>query len=607
MGEKMNKNVKMKNDLSKNYKIFGGINLISIVPLCLIENVWFNMKYLWKDSEGQQILIVLLFLLVIFLIVNMLITFLISLFSFMKARADVYRLLLMLGIAKKDFWKLLLHEYCMSTVFLVLKITLVSQVLGVALTSYIFRNVVVCSIQEYFFNMCIMFFFTMFVYFAVMLLSVCIIIYKYRSCDIIAFFEKYVQSDAKLHRSPAVYAVNPLAGIGLVVISFLLLINYNVSRMIIAVFANSIGVLILIHVDGHIIKRMIKKFKRIYYCQLMKWNNFFYQYKVNAKIVFVIYSLNFLLTFIIGGLIVSVGSNNYHEKYPYEIVAYGSHIHKNIDNYYLCVPVKINPGGTAIAISSADFHKITPSDMKIDRGEILYYREEAAETFPPLENIAFLTVENGGEKQQYRILDADWKILFGENIFPELSELSTIVILNDEDFLSLAENNEIKTIYATNDLCSVAGLENNTENKIWYKSEQVEKDTVYDNIVMTILLITGMVFIFEIQFLVLIRQLLDDTNENYQYEILIRLGIQKNELRKIQMEKIKNLIFFPEVFAIVTGIIFFMADYFYQTQGNIEWAIWFQYMALQFCFGVIQYIGYRIIICVINRYYNGGN
>lgn len=61
------------------------------------------------------------------------------------------------------------------------------------------------------------------------------------------------------------------------------------------------------------------------------------------------------------------------------------------------MPVKINPGGTAIAISSADFHKITPSDMKIDRGEILYYREEAAETFPPLENIAFLTVENGGE------------------------------------------------------------------------------------------------------------------------------------------------------------------------------------------------------------------
>ena len=237
----------------------------------------------------------------------------------------------------------------------------------------------------------------------------------------------------------------------------------------------------------------------------------------------------------------------------------------------------------------------------------LLAKEEAAETFPPLENIAFLTVENGGEKQQYRILDADWKILFGENIFPELSELSTIVILNDEDFLSLAENNEIKTIYATNDLCSVAGLENNTENKIWYKSEQVEKDTVYDNIVMTILLITGMVFIFEIQFLVLIRQLLDDTNENYQYEILIRLGIQKNELRKIQMEKIKNIIFFPEVFAIVTGIIFFMADYFYQTQGNIEWAIWFQYMALQFCFGVIQYIGYRIIICVINRYYNGGN
>lgn len=602
----MNKNVRMKNDLSKNYKIFGGINLISIVPLCLIENVWFNMNHLWKDIEGQQILKVLLFVLVVFLIVNMLITFLISLFSLMKARADVYRLLLMLGIAKKDFWKLLFHEYCMSTVFLVLKITLAGQILGVVVTRYIFRNVVVFSIREYVFNIGSPFLFILFLYLAVLLLSICTIAYKCRSCDIIVFFEKYVQSDTKLHREPVLYAVNPLVGIGLIVISFLLLINYDVSRMIIALFANSIGVLLLIHVDGHIIKRTIKKFKHIYYCHMMKWNNFFYQYKFNAKIVFVIYILNFLLTFVIGGLIVSVSSHNNHEKYPYEAVAYGSHIPKNTDNYYLCVPVNINPGGTAIAISNADFHKLILSDIKIDRGEVLYYIEKEAETFPPLENTEFLTIQSGGEKQKFRILDADWKILFGENIFPELLELRTIVILNDEDFLSLADKNEIKSILATNDLHFVAGFENNADTKVWYKSEQVEKDTVYDNILITILFVTGMVFIFETQFLVMIRQLLDDANENYQYDILNRLGIEKKELRKIQMEKIRNMIFFPEVFAIVTGIIFFMADYFYQTYGNIEWDIWFQYMVLNFSIGVIQYIGYRITSCVINRYYNGG-
>lgn len=145
-----------KNELAKNYKIFGGMNLISIVPLCFVENIWFSIRNLFQDTEGQ-IIEVLLLILVVFLSVNMLVTFLISLSSFMKARADTYRLLLMLGISRKDFWKLLLREYCASTIFLVLVIVLGSQALGLALTRCIFGNAVGFSIQEDFFNICILF------------------------------------------------------------------------------------------------------------------------------------------------------------------------------------------------------------------------------------------------------------------------------------------------------------------------------------------------------------------------------------------------------------------------------------------------------------------
>ncbi|MDE7477387.1 MAG: hypothetical protein K2M91_05475, partial [Lachnospiraceae bacterium] len=148
-------------------------------------------------------------------------------------------------------------------------------------------------------------------------------------------------------------------------------------------------------------------------------------------------------------------------------------------------------------------------------------------------------------------------------------------------------------------------MKDDTDNKVWFQSVQMEQDNIYNNILIVTLYIIGFVFILESQSLVMIRQILDDTNERYQYEILNQLGIEKRELRSIQNGKIKNTIIFPEVSAIITGIIFFMADYFYQIQGNIEWDVLFQYIKILVSFGLIQYIGYRVVICVINRYYTG--
>lgn len=52
-----------------------------------------------------------------------------------------------------------------------------------------------------------------------------------------------------------------------------------------------------------------------------------YQYKLNSKLIISIYLLNFIVIFVLGGVILSNLSDeiesNYQERYPYEFVVYG--------------------------------------------------------------------------------------------------------------------------------------------------------------------------------------------------------------------------------------------------------------------------------------------
>lgn len=63
------------------------------------------------------------------------------------------------------------------------------------------------------------------------------------------------------------------------------------------------------------------------YKNIISLHTVMYQYKLNSKLIIVIYLLNFIVAFIVGGFALSDLSdktqNNYQEKYPFEYVIYG--------------------------------------------------------------------------------------------------------------------------------------------------------------------------------------------------------------------------------------------------------------------------------------------
>ena len=63
------------------------------------------------------------------------------------------------------------------------------------------------------------------------------------------------------------------------------------------------------------------------YKKIITSNAVLYQYKLNSKLIISIYLLNFIVIFVLGGVILSNLSDeiesNYQERYPYEFVVYG--------------------------------------------------------------------------------------------------------------------------------------------------------------------------------------------------------------------------------------------------------------------------------------------
>ncbi len=585
-------------ELAKKHKVVFATNLIALFPLFLIQNFLYYLNDILGKTEELHTVLILVLGLCIFLTLNLYMTLRISLNSFVKMRASVYSLVLMLGISKKDFWKLILREYCLGTGIFVIIGSLVSQGLSMVIVACVFKDVISFNVKEIVNNFFIFSIPGILFFFIIILFTICIIYYKKRKLDVIILFEKMLHCDARLYKHPVLYTLKPVIGISLVFSSLFVLKKYSVGKMFIAMFLHVLGIFFILNTDGFIFNKFIRKFKKFYYKNIIKWSNVFYQYKVNAKVIFIIYVLNFLLTFIIGGLIVSDSSEK-NVRYPYDVIVYGNEVNVKTEDSYRCITVEASSIGEITVISNSDYNKITESDAKVSKGKILYYREKTAEEFSAFDKDV-LFIQNGKKYQKYDILEADWKILFGENIFPELN---IIVVFNDEDFITLSECNEINTLIATNNKSVIKTIDTDEYNKVWSKSVQLEQEKISNTIINTIVYIIGLVFILESQSLVLIRQILDETKECDEYEILKELGIENKAIRKIQIGKIRNVLFFPEISAIIMGIFFFMCDYLYQTQQNIRWMTLFLYGIVILNFGLIQYIGYRIIISITYNYY----
>lgn len=520
-----------------------------------------------------------------------------SITGFMKEHSEEYSLLLMLGIAKKDFWGIIIKEYCKTAG----KINAISILIGNFL-SLIFIDTIV--LKREFKKMLalakhsvITMVFVFVLYFLIMFGTIIAERYKWKKKSLIEFWEKQNKNHENIHKYRIAYCGNPIVGVLVLVISFCLFMNYN--TLYLAALIHLAGIYLLIHANGRLLKKYAMKWKHRYYKNIVVVTDLLYQYKMNAKVIFTIYVLNFLLTFIIGGLILSVNSNsNYKDRYPYDTIMLGRNLKDNADTIYKVMP-GINKNGDSItAISLSNYNTLTKSENSLTDNEILYYDEAEKESFPPLDDKSEFSVEFHDEEYSYLVKAADWKVIFGENIMPELQ---SIVVLSDDEFTHIFDSGISEEIIATNNKKADNYIENDGKVKIWHRTQEIQTQKRENRIMILLMYIMGMFLIFEEQCVILIRQLLNRKEDIKSYQIFKMLGISHKELNKSINKKIRNILIVPGFAGALMGMVFLGTDCLYQ--GGMSWGFIRNYIVLLGGFLTIQYIGYQFATHYIRSYH----
>ena len=602
----------MKRDVITNYliekKVKSEVNVfplfincsISIFSLCFLVDISGFFHTLITNSLLEKLLLVIMGGLGVVFVVAMRYSF----FLFVKSLAEKYELLLILGIKAKDFWRLVVKEYLLKVFLLGITVILFSDVLCNIISYIIFYgNINMKMVVKQFILTMV---YVLLLYTIILLFTMLSIMYNRRKKNLIDFFEQFLQDKSKKYikyKNKNGQFWKPFFGITFTILSFVLLINFRVDKMIIAVFLNLLGAFLFIHSDGVLIRKIVKKFKKLYYTKILVWTDFLYQYRINSHLIFILYTLNFFLVYFMGGLMVSSDAEQDSTiKYPYEIVIYSD---SNIcpQNSYYTLLIDVEGYGSATAISNRDYNQLKRVKYNLRRGEVSFIDEREEEDNVPLDEkeIEIISRDQDENLSKYTVKNVEWDVIFGRNIF---SELNGIVVFNDEDFDLLLKSKvgTEKYIFLSAQAIDSGSLMLNAGAECWNRTQQVEKENIEHKVLIALIYIISLSLILEGQAFIFTKQIVNLKEECYRYNVLRELGIKKRELRKIIEKKIRGILLIPGAMAIISGIIFFAMDI-YQNPSGVTRPLLLNYALVISFFAFAEILGCCLVDWKVKKIY----
>lgn len=536
---------------------------ISIFSLCFMIDVLSFFHDLINDKLLEKILFIITSGLGGVFVVALQYSF----FLFVKSLSEKYELLLILGIKAKDFMRLASKEYVLEIFWLGIKEILISNILCFIMLYIIFYNTKI-SIMMVAKQLILTTGVVFLVYILILLLTMFCIFINSKKKNLIIFFEQFSRDNLnKKDKKGYRIFLKPILGSSFIILSFLMLINFRVEKMIIAIGFNIWGAFLVIHSDCSLIKKAAKILKKLYYKNVLTWPDIIYQYKINSNLIFILYLLNFLLVYLMGGLMVSFDSgSDFDNKYPYETIAYSD---RNIDskNSYHALLININGYGLVTAISNKDYCYLEKDLCDLKSGQVCFWDQREKDNGLPLNEKKIEVVQDDKNYINYSIKNIGWKVIFGQSVFPELNG---IVVFNNDDFDLLLKNRvgTEKFIFLSNQIVSKESLRLNAGEEYWNKSLCIEKETVENRVAILLTYIISLILILEGQAFIFTKQIVNMKEEKQNYNILRCLGIKINEQEKIIEKRINFILIIPSIMAIISGILFFLMDIFQNSSGN---------------------------------------
>lgn len=566
--------------------------ILAIFPLSFVINSYLVAMKNIGENQGTENIRTIFFYVLIFLIIGLMFIIMYILTSAIKIKAHRYSLLFILGIKKKDFWKILYKDYCITLLLIGVKSTIVVNLICLCMTSAIWSRkkkiFLIDFLKNYFISgsaVCV-------ILVLLILVSVIIVFYHSLKRNMLEFWEGLNENISYNYDTKVFYYLKPILGVCIECVAIIFCLNYH------TIYYAAVLQLIsfyLISSSTECLRWIVKCKSKRDYKKIITSNAVLYQYKLNSKLIISIYLLNFIVFFVLGGVILSNLSDeiesNYQERYPYEFVVYGKGTNFLKESYPF-FQGKTEEGKSIAIFSLSSYEDMVKKKETLSNEEVIYISQNNSEDFKPLEGKKEIKIYFNSEEADYKVKDSRWEIIFGENVS---SKLENILVISDYEF----------KINAIDKWSLWYGDRNNIKIKkgvyVWKRTEAIEIEQKNDQYVLILVCIIGIFLILEGQGIILIKQVVNHSSITNKYKLFFSLGMSQKDRKKYFFHEIKNIAFYPTILGCVRGILVLGIIYFYQ-EGEFS-KIFIYYLAVCVLILLIQYGSYYCIAMLMAKLY----
>ena len=566
--------------------------ILAIFPLSFVINSYLVAMKNIGENQGTENNRTIFFYVLIFLIIGLMFIIMYILTSAIKIKAHRYSLLFILGIKKKDFWKILYKDYCITLLLIGVKSTIVVNLICLCMTSAIWSRkkkiFLIDFLKNYFISVsavCV-------ILVLLILVSVIIVFYHSLKRNMLEFWEGLNENISYNYDTKVFYYLKPILGVCIECVAIIFCLNYH------TIYYAAVLQLIsfyLISSSTECLRWIVKCKSKRDYKKIITPNAVLYQYKLNSKLIISIYLLNFIVIFVLGGLVLSNLSDeiesNYQERYPYEFVVYGKGTNFLKESYPF-FQGKTEEGKSIAIFSLSSYEDMVKKKETLSNEEVIYISQNNSEDFKPLEGKKEIKIYFNSEEADYKVKDSRWEIIFGENVS---SKLENILVVSDYEF----------KINAIDKWSLWYGDRNNIKIKkgvyVWKRTEAIEIEQKNDQYVLILVCIIGIFLILEGQGIILIKQVVNHSSITNKYKLFFSLGMSQKDRKKYFFHEIKNIAFYPMILGCVRGILVLGIIYFYQ-EGEFS-KIFIYYLAVCVLILLIQYGSYYCIAMLMAKLY----
>lgn len=566
--------------------------ILAIFPLSFVINSYLVAMKNIGENQGTENIRTVFFNVLIFLIIGLMFIIMYILTSAIKIKAHRYSLLFILGIKKKDFWKILYKDYCIALLLIGVKSTIVVNLICLCMTSAIWSRkkkiFLIDFLKNYFISgsaVCV-------ILVLLILMSVIIVFYHSLKRNMLEFWEGLNENISYNYDTKVFYYLKPILGVCIECVAIIFCLNYH------TIYYAAVLQLIsfyLISSSTECLRWIVKCKSKRDYKKIITSNAVLYQYKLNSKLIISIYLLNFIVIFVLGGVILSNLSyeieSNYQERYPYEFVVYGKGTNFLKESYPF-FQGKTEEGKSIAIFSLSSYEDMVKKKETLSNEEVIYISQNNSEDFKPLEGKKEIKIYFNSEEADYKVKDSRWEIIFGENVS---SKLENILVVSDYEF----------KINAIDKWSLWYGDRNNIKIKkgvyVWKRTEAIEIEQKNDQYVLILVCIIGIFLILEGQGIILIKQVVNHSSITNKYKLFFSLGMSQKDRKKYFFHEIKNIAFYPTILGCVRGILVLGIIYFYQ-EGEFS-KIFIYYLAVCVLILLIQYGSYYCIAMLMAKLY----